>query len=174
MKESEDIIVRQATTADLDALEELEQKCFATPWSRQSLEEDMTGNSLSTYLVAEIDGRVIGYIGLWRIVDEGHINNVSVLPEYRRRRAASALIEYMFDYGTTIGIKNYTLEVRVSNEAAIRLYAGYGFKPAGIRRGYYTDNGEDAMIMWRIFDPVNDADSEDIGRAANPDAAQSK
>ena len=141
---------RFAEEKDLPAMAEIERRCFHTPWSEESLRDDLTGNPLSVYMVLEAEsGDVAGYMSLWRILDEGHINNVAVLPEYRRRGGASEMLEFMLKYSEKNGISSHTLEVRVSNEGAIGLYRKFGFKEAGVRKGYYEDDGEDALIMWR-------------------------
>ena len=141
---------RFAEEKDLPAMAEIERRCFHTPWSEESLRDDLTGNHLSVYMVLEAEsGDVAGYMSLWRILDEGHINNVAVLPEYRRRGGASEMLEFMLEYSEKNGILSHTLEVRVSNEGAIGLYRKFGFKEAGVRKGYYEDDGEDALIMWR-------------------------
>ena len=141
---------RFAEEKDLPAMAEIERRCFHTPWSEESLRDDLTGNPLSVYMVLEAEsGDVAGYMSLWRILDEGHINNVAVLPEYRRRGGASEMLKFMLKYSQRSGISSHTLEVRVSNEGAIGLYGKFGFKEAGVRKGYYEDNGEDALIMWR-------------------------
>ncbi len=141
---------RFAEEKDLPAMAEIERRCFHTPWSEESLREDLMGNPLSVYLVLEAEsGDVAGYMSLWRILDEGHINNVAVLPEYRRHGGASDMLEFMLKYSERNGISSHTLEVRVSNEGAIGLYRKFGFREAGVRKGYYEDNGEDALIMWR-------------------------
>lgn len=142
--------VRLAEEKDVPVLAEIEKRCFHTPWSEESLRDDLTGNPLSVYMVLEAEnGDVAGYMSLWRILDEGHINNVAVLPEYRRRGGASEMLEFMLEYSEKNGISSHTLEVRVSNEGAIGLYRKFGFREAGVRKGYYEDNGEDALIMWR-------------------------
>lgn len=141
---------RFAEEKDLPAMAEIERRCFHTPWSEESLREDLTGNPLSVYIALEAEnGDVAGYMSLWRILDEGHINNVAVLPEYRRRGGASDMLEFMLKYSERNGISSHTLEVRVSNEGAIGLYRKFGFREAGVRKGYYEDNGEDALILWR-------------------------
>ena len=141
---------RFAEEKDLPAMAEIERRCFHTPWSEESLRDDLTGNPLSVYMVLEAEsGDVAGYMSLWRILDEGHINNVAVLPEYRRRGGASEMLEFMLEYSEKNGISSHTLEVRVSNEGAIGLYRKFGFKEAGVRKGYYEDDGEDALLMWR-------------------------
>jgi len=93
-------------------------------------------------------GLLIGYAGLWAIEDEGHITNVAVHPDYRRMHLGSILVDMLIAQTRLEGLKRFTLEVRVSNQAAIALYEKFGFVSAGIRKGYYEDNNEDAMIMW--------------------------
>lgn len=148
-----ELIIRKAVTSDIDDLVKVEEACFETPWTAESLRHDIEENKLATYIVADLDGDVIGYIGLWAIVDEGHINNVAVIPQYRRMHVATLLLNTMIDATEDAGIKSHTLEVRAGNKAAQGLYEKFGFKEAGRRPGYYEDNGEDAIIMWRIGDP---------------------
>lgn len=143
------LIIRQAEEKDVSAIAEIEKQCFTVPWSYASLHEDVTKNPHAWYLVAEIEGKVCGYVGIWRIVGEGHITNVAVAPAYRRRHIASAMLDVLLTVTTADGILCHTLEVRPSNAAAIALYTGKGFVAAGRRKGYYEDNGEDALIMWR-------------------------
>jgi [ribosomal protein S18]-alanine N-acetyltransferase len=169
-----DIRIRVATEEDIDAMTELDATCFSAPWSRASFEAELTTNQLAWYLVAEelvpeelipeelipeclatkgeADGDklglIIGYAGLWAIEDEGHITNVAVHPDYRRMHLGSILVEMLIDQTRKEGLKRFTLEVRVSNHAAIALYEKFGFVSVGLRKGYYEDNNEDAMIMW--------------------------
>lgn len=145
-----DLIIREAEEKDIDGIASLEEMCFTTPWTRSSLEEDLAAQ-ISTYIVAETEGQIVGYVGIWKVTDEGHINNVAVSPMYRRRRIATGLIEAMLKATEAAGVKSHTLEVRAGNEPARRLYAGLGFQEAGLRKGYYQDNGEDAIIMWRYI-----------------------
>ena len=144
-----DLVIRRGEEKDILAIEELEKQCFATPWSYESLKYDIVENNRALYLVAEIEGEIVGYVGIWKIVDEGHITNVAVSPAYRRKHIASALLETLFRVTERAGVVQHTLEVRAGNEGAIKLYEGFGFKEAGLRKGYYEDNGEDAIIMWR-------------------------
>ena len=134
---------------DIAAIEEIEKLCFATPWSYESLKYDIVENNRALYLVAEIEGEICGYVGIWKIVDEGHITNVAVAPTHRRKHIASALLESLFRVTERAGVVRHTLEVRAGNEGAIKLYESFGFKADGLRKGYYEDNGEDAVIMWR-------------------------
>lgn len=144
-----ELIIRSGAASDVDDIEALEQVCFAVPWSRESLLHELTENPLAAYFVAELEDRVIGYVGLWAIVDEGHITNVAVSPDYRRMQVGSALIKTMLEVTEKAGLVRHTLEVRASNEPAKGLYKKFGFEEAGVRKGYYEDNGEDAIIMWR-------------------------
>ena len=145
-----DLIIRKAEAKDVLAIEEIEKQCFTVPWSYESLYQDIVENKLAFYIVAELAaGQICGYVGIWKIFDEGHITNVAVAPEYRRKHIARARLEALMEVTAEAGIERCTLEVRAGNEPAIRLYEGLGFKSEGIRPGYYEDNGEDAVIMWR-------------------------
>ncbi len=144
-----DVLIRQANINDVDAIFEIEHLCFPDPWSKDSLRYELGENPRAFYIVAEIDGSVVGYAGLWWIEDEGHITNVAVRPGYRSRKIASGIVSVMIDFTTKQGIRHHTLEVRRSNAPAIGLYEKYGFTVEGVRKGYYLNNGEDALIMWR-------------------------
>ena len=143
------LIIRQAAERDILAIEGREQVCFSDPWSYESLEHDILNNKLSFYIVAEVEGVVCGYVGIWNIVDEGHITNVAVSPDYRRKHIASNMLDVLIASCQEAGVERVTLEVRAGNDAAKALYAGKGFKEISVRKGYYQDNGEDAIIMWR-------------------------
>lgn len=144
-----ELVIRQAEHQDLEAIVHLEKTCFSTPWSRESLEHELTKNKMAYYIVAEQEGQVIAYAGLWIIVDEGHITNIAVLPEYRGNHIASLILAFLIATTTAKGVVRFTLEVRSSNEAAKALYRKFEFKEEGLRKGYYEDTGEDAVIMWR-------------------------
>lgn len=143
------LIIRKAEEKDIKEIAKLETVCFRDPWSEESVRYDAVENKLSFYIVAEIGGQVAGYIGVWKILNEGHITNVAVAPEHRRKHVASAMMEILLEVLEKENIDSCTLEVRASNSAAIKLYEKYGFKIEGIRPGYYEDNGENAFIMWR-------------------------
>ena len=135
------------TTEHLDAVAELERSCFTVPWSRNALAEELD-NALSAFLVAlDENDRVVGYAGLQVVLDEGYISNVCTAPEHRRRGVASALIDEMISRARALGLSFLSLEVRVSNDPAISLYAGKGFVSVGVRPKYYEKPTEDAMIM---------------------------
>ncbi len=143
-----DYIIRGMLNKDIDQLMTIERICFALPWSKASLEKELT-NELAYYQVVEVSGKIAAYMGMWRIIDECHITNLAVLPEYRNKGLGSMLIEKMIEICRSSEISYMTLEVRVSNEPAINLYTKYGFVAAGKRPNYYVKPVEDALIMWR-------------------------
>lgn len=122
---------------------------FPTPWSRESFERELEINKFARYVVAKQAGIVIGYAGMWLILDEGHITNIAVHPEYRGIGAGNLLLEALIEICRIDSINSLTLEVRKSNLVAQNLYKKYGFLEQGIRKGYYGDNKEDAVIMWK-------------------------
>ena len=148
------IIIRPANADDVKGLSAIEQACFSMPWSEDSLRYEVCQNEDALILVAQdTDGSLMGYLGVWCILDEGHILNVAVLPEHRNLKIGSVLMTAMLTISEKRGVQSHTLEVRKSNEGAIRFYERFGFREAGVRPHYYEDNGEDAVIMWRIGDP---------------------
>ena len=143
------ITFREATSNDVEKMTELDKICFTVPWSKADFEKEMNNNPLALYIVAETEGEIIGYAGLWCVVDEGHITNVAVHPKHRKKSIGKCLVEILLSEARNRGnIKSFTLEVRISNEAGIKLYEGFGFKEVSRRKGYYSDNKEDAAIMW--------------------------
>jgi ribosomal-protein-alanine N-acetyltransferase len=146
------IEIRPLELKDLSAIEEIERRSYPTPWSRSMFAGELTKVS-SISLGAFEEERLIGYVIVSRYVDAWHVMNIAVHPQQRSRGVASALLERLFEATANDMRRGYTLEVRISNERAIRLYERYGFKRRGVRRGYYTDNREDALIMWRDPQP---------------------
>jgi ribosomal-protein-alanine N-acetyltransferase len=140
--------IRTLALGDLDAIEAIEKRAYRTPWSRSMFASELA-KPTSICLGAFEGERLTGYTINSRYVDAWHVMNVAVDPEYQRRGIASQLLERLFELTAGDERRGYTLEVRVSNQDAIRLYEKLGFEPRGIRRGYYTDNREDALIMWR-------------------------
>lgn len=141
-------LVRRAVLSDLPALVSLENTCFAIPWSEESLRRDLAENPAARYLAAVApDGSLAGYAAFWSVLDEGQITNIAVAPAWRRRGLGRMLLEAVVRQAQAEGLRLLFLEVRPSNLAARRLYESAGFQPAGRRRGYYADNGEDAIIM---------------------------
>jgi [ribosomal protein S18]-alanine N-acetyltransferase len=141
--------LRRLEQRDLDTVEEIERASYPTPWSRSMFAAELRKPSaiaLGAYLE---EGELVGYAFVSRYVDAWHVMNVAVSPAFRRRGIASTLLQRLFEVTASDPRRGYTLEVRVSNAEAIRLYERLGFESRGIRRGYYTDNREDALIMWR-------------------------
>lgn len=142
-------LIRLMGPEDIDAVVTIEQESFSTPWSRVAFENEVGDNQLAHYLVVDVGGRVVGYAGMWLILDEAHVTNVAVLPDYRCQGVGRQLMTTLLAHAKALGATCMTLEVRVSNAAAQRLYTGMGFVLRGLRRQYYTDTREDALIMWR-------------------------
>jgi len=128
---------------------EIERVSFPTPWSRAAYQREILDNSYARYIVALLDGKVVGYAGMWVLMDEAHVTNVAVHPDYRHLGIGERILRDLMRRAYAAGADKMTLEVRVSNLAAQNLYKKLGFVFRGIRRGYYTDTHEDAMIMWR-------------------------
>ena len=151
------IEIRRLSLHDLEAIERIERSTYPTPWSRPMFAGELakpSSLSLGAYETDEGD-RLIAYLVVSRYVDAWHIMNLAVHTAYRRRRVASQLLDELFEVTAGDSRRGYTLEVRVSNTSAIALYERFGFEASGIRRGYYTDNREDALIMWK--DPIRQA-----------------
>lgn len=139
---------RLMTLEDIPDVMVVEHDAFTLPWTEEAFRNELKMNHFAHYMVMEYEGRTVGYAGMWTIVDEAHITNIALLGAYRGRKWGERLLSELMKTASFMGMERITLEVRVSNEVAKRLYAKKGFKPAGIRKGYYSDNGEDALIMW--------------------------
>lgn len=146
---SMDILVRPMLEKDIDEVLDIEKTSFATPWSKEAFTLEITKNMLAKYVVAEIQGKVVGYGGIWLIIDEGHVTNIAVHEKYRGLGVGNKIMEGLIDICRDRNIVAMTLEVRKTNEVAKSLYDKYGFKEYGIRPEYYSDNNEDAIIMWK-------------------------
>ena len=149
------ILFRRLRLRDLGAIEQIERRSYPTPWSRSMFAGEIS--KPSSICLGAFDAEtheLLGYLIISRYVDAWHVMNVAVEPAHRRRGIATALLDRLFELTAEDSRRGYTLEVRVSNSEAIALYERLGFQARGIRRGYYTDNREDALIMWK--DPVAD------------------
>lgn len=146
------VSVREMLESDIDRVLEIEKESFSPPWSREAFLLELTKNILAKYIVVEVDGKVVGYGGIWLILDEGHITNIAIDKEYRGLGLGDKLLEGLIQLCVDRDIKVITLEVRKSNEVAKELYKKHGFKECGIRPGYYTNNNEDAIIMWKTIE----------------------
>ena len=142
--------IEKMTAACIDAVAAIEAECFSHPWSKKSLEESLEKEN-SLFLVAVEDEKVIGYVGMEVIVDEGYIFNVAVSADYRRRGVGYALVRELVTYSMKNSLCFITLEVRESNSAAIALYSKFGFIKAGERKNYYSDPTEAAVLMTKYF-----------------------
>ena len=142
---------------DLDTVEEIERASYPTPWSRSMFVAELRKPSSVAIGAYSAEGNLVGYAFVSRYVDAWHVMNVAVATDHRRRGIATTLLERVFEVTASDSRSGYTLEVRVSNTHAIGLYEGLGFEARGIRRGYYTDNREDALIMWRDPAPSEQA-----------------
>jgi ribosomal-protein-alanine N-acetyltransferase len=146
---------RKLRLRDLNAIEAIERSSYPTPWSRSMFAGELA--KPSSICLGAVDAetkQLVAYLIISRYVDAWHVMNLAVARSHRRRGIATRLMERLFELTSGDGRRGYTLEVRVSNEAAIKLYEHLGFRARGIRRGYYTDNREDALIMWK--DPVRE------------------
>ncbi len=146
--------IRKLELRDLPAIESIERDSYSTPWSRSMFAGELAkASSVCLGAFEEDTGELVGYLIVSRYVDAWHVMNIAVDPNRRRAGVATMLLERLFELTLGDGRRGYTLEVRVSNQAAIDLYQRLGFQPRGIRRGYYTDNREDALIMWHDPQP---------------------
>ncbi|HEY2421602.1 MAG TPA: ribosomal protein S18-alanine N-acetyltransferase [Neobacillus sp.] len=141
-------VFRYMKEEDIDQILEVEHASFTTPWSRESFLNELYNNKFAVYIVLEENNKVIGYCGAWVVIDETHVTNVAILPEYRGRKLGEALLKKMMTVATDMGAKTMTLEVRVTNHIAQSLYRKLGFQNGGIRKNYYSDNQEDGLVMW--------------------------
>lgn len=142
------ICIRPMEKKDAEAAAALEAEAFSQPWSRQDF-QDAIGKQETLYVAAEQNGTLIGCCGVWNACGDGYIGNVSVKKEMRGQGIGRLLLQTLMLWGNELGITAYTLEVRVSNMAAIRLYEALGFERAGIRPGFYQKPLEDALILWK-------------------------
>ena len=142
------ISIRPMRVEDITGVLEIEQMSFPTPWPRDAYQHELSDNRLACYLVAQEFNRTVGYAGMWVILDEAHVTTIAVDPLHRRRRIGERLVVALIDEAMKRGARWMTLEVRKSNLGAQTLYRKYGFKDIGVRKGYYSDNREDAIVMW--------------------------
>jgi ribosomal-protein-alanine N-acetyltransferase len=144
----EQVVIRQMEHKDVEAVADLERRCYPVPWSANAYTTEVN-NPAAYYAVAVTDsGLIVGYAGMWVVMDEGHITTVAVDPTMRGRKIGERLLIELLTGGVWRGAKRATLEVRERNTVAHNLYKKYGFTDVGMRRHYYSDNGEHAIIMW--------------------------
>jgi ribosomal-protein-alanine N-acetyltransferase len=141
------LAVTEMTPEDIPAVHAIESASFPTPWPPYAFRDEIESNRMAKYLVVRAGERVIAYAGIWLMVDEAHVTTFAVLPAYRRRGIGGLLLCELMGLSAELGAAVCTLEVRLSNAGARQLYQEFGFKPVGVRPRYYSDNGEDALIM---------------------------
>ena len=156
---------RRMTVQDVDRVYEIELKSFHTPWTREDFHREMTENACARYVVAEMDGQVVGYAGAWCVLEEGHITNIAVHPDFRGQGAGSAVTQALMEYCANLGVNYMTLEVRKGNTIAWKMYEKLGFIRLGVRKKYYEDNGEDAYLY--VCDHLPDPDPDFSEEATN-------
>ncbi|MBD5463821.1 MAG: ribosomal protein S18-alanine N-acetyltransferase [Lachnospiraceae bacterium] len=142
------LLIREMKADDVEIVSKIESEVFSMPWSAKDFLE-MVEADYAYYYVAEVDGEIAGCCGIRNIAGEGEITNVVVAPPYRKKGIALKMMEYMLERAVEVGIGDCTLEVRVSNQPAIRLYERLGFKGEGVRPHFYDKPDEDALIMWK-------------------------
>ena len=142
--------MRPMRSSDIEPVSKIERQSFATAWNAQAYITELA-NPAALYLVALLDDTVVGYGGQWVIMDEAHITTIAVLPEIRERKIGERLFCEMLRTAMEKGATRATLEVRETNDPAKKLYEKYGFKTVAARKGYYSDNNENADIMW-VYD----------------------
>ncbi len=141
------VVVDPMRIEDVPAVHEIERLSFRTPWPSYAFEQELRGNRLARYLVARAGEAIVGFAGIWHMVDEAHITTFSVHPDWRRQGIGRQLLVNLVELSQAIGARRMTLEVRASNQAAQALYRSFGFEVAGRRPKYYSDDGEDALVM---------------------------
>lgn len=152
--QAEQIVIDPMRLCDLAEIMRIEKASFSTPWSKHAFLSELLENDRAYYLAAKVGERPVGYIGVWLIAGEGHITNVAVHPDYRGQGVGYRLMIACEQLAAVKGATRMTLEVRPSNEVAQRLYRKLGYMAAGVRRRYYRDNNEDALIMWKDLGAV--------------------
>jgi ribosomal-protein-alanine N-acetyltransferase len=135
------------TVADIAAVHRIERHSFPIPWPAYAFQQELETNRMAHYLIVRAGSQTVGYAGLWLMVDEAHITTFAVLPGWRRRGIGGRMLHAVMLLANQLNARVATLEVRLSNLPARRLYQGFGFRPVGVRPRYYSDNGEDALIM---------------------------
>jgi ribosomal-protein-alanine N-acetyltransferase len=153
---SAEVVIGPMRRRHLRGVLRIEHQVYPRPWSIGLFMSELGFGSSRVYLAARIGPTVVGYGGLMLVAEDGHITTLAVEPDWHRHRVGTRLLHTLAQTAIERGAKNLTLEVRVSNEAAQHLYRSFGFAPAGIRKGYYVETNEDALIMW-----AHDVDTPD-------------
>ena len=142
------LIIRKMSSIDVNEVADVDVASFTTPWPKEVFFQEITKNDHAHYFVAELDNKIIGYAGMWVVIDDAQITNIAISPQWRGYKIGEKLFQYTCEHAIRMGSKRLSLEVRASNEIAQRMYRKFGLVPGGIRKKYYTDNQEDAIVMW--------------------------
>lgn len=145
---ADSVCFRSMVENDILSVVAIEEEAFTIPWTEEIFKHEMNGNNYAHYIVAEIDGEIVGHFGMWIVLDECHITNIAVLIRHRGQGLGEALLVKAMELCKEMDVRLMTLEVRVSNDVAQGLYRKFGFQDGGIRKKYYTDDQEDALVMW--------------------------
>ncbi|WP_428910571.1 ribosomal protein S18-alanine N-acetyltransferase [Niallia sp. Krafla_26] len=145
------VTFRRMEMEDLDQIMIIEHESFTIPWSKEAFYNELTKNNHALYIVAVVGEQVVGYCGVWLVLDEAHVTNIAILPQYRGKKIGESLMGTVIETVKERGARTMTLEVRASNVIAQSLYRKFGFQTGGLRKGYYSDNHEDALVMWVNF-----------------------
>lgn len=143
-------MIERSTNLENDAefIAEIERNCFATPWTAEQVKNS---DDSTVFFLARVDSKVVGYGGMYTVLDEGYVTNIGVLPDFRRRGIGAKIVSKLIDFSKEKSLSFLSLEVRVSNVAAINLYKSFGFEEVGKRKNFYRLPNEDALIMTRYF-----------------------
>lgn len=167
-----EMIIRRMTIDDVDDVYAIDQACFARPWPKSSYVNEMANNHCARYLVGVVNGKTIGFAGGWVILDESQVTNIAILEEYRGHGFGKDLTRALLQYFSNLGAAYTTLEVRESNMRARHVYETLGFFRVGRRKKYYTDNGEDALLLLCDHLPEADPDFVEAETLYVPDEEQ--
>lgn len=143
-----DLVIRQMELTDIGSVVDVEKASFATSWTENIFYQEVVVNEFAHYFIVEVDAVIVGYAGLWVVIDDAQITNIAIMPSYRGHKLGEKLFGFAMQQAVRLGSRRLSLEVRVSNIIAQRMYRKFGLVPGGLRKNYYTDNKEDALVMW--------------------------
>jgi [ribosomal protein S18]-alanine N-acetyltransferase len=143
-----ELTIRRMELADISQVVSVEIASFSSPWHAEIFNQELTENQHAHYFIIEINKKIIGYVGMWVVLDDAQITNIAILPGYRGNKLGEKLFRFALQQAVKMGVSRLSLEVRTSNIVAQKMYRKFGLVPGGIRKNYYTDNNEDAVVMW--------------------------
>lgn len=145
---SDPITIREMVQDDIDTVYTIEKNSYSTPWTKEIFYNELMNNAHAFYAVIAYQGDIVGYAGMWVVYDDAQITTIAIDPAFRGKRLGKQLFRYMLQTAYRLEVARLSLEVRVSNVVAQNMYRKFGLVPGGVRKGYYTDNNEDAIVMW--------------------------